>query len=94
MTTIATIKPAANNLNTPVHKRDYNEEHFTEAAPEYDRATRMLSLGGDAVWKRRLIEALPPLLRYVGRAPLPVDVPLADIAGVVARRLVNLGDRR
>jgi len=61
MTTIATIKSAANKLSTPVHKRVYNEEHFTEAAPEYDRATRMLSLGGDAAWKRRLIEAIPPL---------------------------------
>jgi ubiquinone/menaquinone biosynthesis methyltransferase len=63
MTTITTIKTAANKLNTPEHKRDYNEEHFTEAAPEYDRATRMLSLGGDAAWKRWLIEALPPLSR-------------------------------
>jgi demethylmenaquinone methyltransferase/2-methoxy-6-polyprenyl-1,4-benzoquinol methylase len=63
MTAVSKVKSDGNELNTPVHKRDYNEEHFTEAAPEYDRATRMLSLGRDAVWKRRLIEALPPLVQ-------------------------------
>jgi ubiquinone/menaquinone biosynthesis methyltransferase len=61
MIAISKVKSVGEELNSPAHKRDYNEEHFTEAAPEYDRATRMLSLGGDAVWKRRLIDALPPL---------------------------------
>jgi ubiquinone/menaquinone biosynthesis methyltransferase len=61
MTPLTKVKFVGSELNTPAHKRDYNQEHFTEAAPEYDRATRMLSLGGDAVWKRRLIDALPAL---------------------------------
>ena len=40
-------------------KRDFNRIHFGEAASRYDFATKALSLGGDAGWKRQLIAALP-----------------------------------
>jgi ubiquinone/menaquinone biosynthesis methyltransferase len=46
-------------LNERDSKRTYNRVHFAEAAPRYDFATKILSFGGDAVWKQKLIEALP-----------------------------------
>lgn len=46
-------------LDEASSKRDYNRTHFAEAAERYDFATRALSLGGDARWKRKLIGALP-----------------------------------
>jgi ubiquinone/menaquinone biosynthesis methyltransferase len=53
--------PALRNahLDDPVAKRDFNRRHFATAAPRYDMVTKVLSLGGDGVWKRRLIAALP-----------------------------------
>ena len=61
MTSIKKVEAAKNNLHSPDAKREYNERHFSEAAPEYDRATRLLSLGRDAAWKCQLIKALPEL---------------------------------
>ena len=49
------------DLSTPARKREFNEQHFAVSAPRYDLATRLLSLGQDAKWKRHLINALPPL---------------------------------
>lgn len=46
-------------LKQPIHKRNYNEEHFTVSAPRYDIATVGLSLGQDAGWKRKLVSMLP-----------------------------------
>ena len=70
-------------IHTPERKREYNEQHFSEAARHYDFATRMLSLGRDAAWKKQLVAALPPL-------PAPVCVDLAcgtgDIAFLLAER--------
>ena len=57
MQKVPSLKDAG--LNEEDSKRDYNRVHFAEAAPRYDVATRILSFGGDAVWKQRLIEALP-----------------------------------
>jgi len=64
-------------LDVPERKRAYNERHFAEAAPRYDVATRMMSLGRDAAWKRALVGALPSL-------PYPVCVDLACGTGDVA----------
>ena len=64
-------------LDVPERKRAYNERHFAEAAPRYDLATRMMSLGQDAAWKRALVAALPAL-------PSPVCVDLACGTGDVA----------
>jgi demethylmenaquinone methyltransferase/2-methoxy-6-polyprenyl-1,4-benzoquinol methylase len=47
------------HLLVPERKKRYNEWHFGEAAPRYDLATRAMSLGRDAAWKRRLVGALP-----------------------------------
>lgn len=59
------MKPFALNstdyLDTPDRKRYYNEQLFTEVAPKYDLVTRLLSFGRDAIWKRDLIAALPPM---------------------------------
>jgi len=70
-------------LDVPERKREYNERHFSEAAPRYDVATRAMSLGRDAAWKRALIASLPDL-------PSPVCVDLAcgtgDVAFLLAER--------
>jgi len=64
-------------LDVPERKRAFNERHFAEAASRYDLATRMMSLGRDAAWKRALVGALPSL-------PHPVCVDLACGTGDVA----------
>lgn len=56
-------------IHTPLRKREYNEQHFSEAASRYDFATRAMSLGRDAAWKRQLVDALPQL-----KAPVCVDL--------------------
>ena len=67
----------------PAKKRLYNERHFTAAAPRYDLATRAMSLGRDAAWKKALVAALPD-------HPSPVCVDLAcgtgDLALLLAHR--------
>ena len=70
-------------LDVPERKRTYNERHFAVAASRYDVATRAMSLGRDAAWKRALVDALP-------RLPSPVCVDLAcgtgDVAFLLAER--------
>jgi demethylmenaquinone methyltransferase/2-methoxy-6-polyprenyl-1,4-benzoquinol methylase len=48
-------------IHSPEGKKNYNEEHFNEAARHYDFATRAMSLGQDMAWKRQLVESLPSL---------------------------------
>lgn len=50
---------AREHVGTPERKRRFNELHFAEAASRYDLATRAMSLGRDAAWKRALVSALP-----------------------------------
>lgn len=57
------------HIHLPRGKRHYNERHFTEAAPRYDLATRAMSLGRDAAWKKSLVAALPD-----APSPLCIDV--------------------
>ena len=52
-------------LDTPDKKREFNELHFTEAAPRYDFATRALSFWQDSHWKRCLIQSLPAMAHPV-----------------------------
>lgn len=70
-------------IHTPERKREYNEQHFGEAARHYDFATRVMSLGRDMAWKRKLVAALP-------RFPAPVCVDLAcgtgDVTFMLAER--------
>ncbi len=70
-------------IHTPERKREYNEQHFSEAASRYDFATRAMSLGRDAAWKRQLVATLPQL-------PAPTCVDLAcgtgDIAFLLAEK--------
>lgn len=70
-------------IHTPERKREYNEQHFGEAARHYDFATRAMSLGRDAAWKRQLVAALP-------RFPAPTCVDLAcgtgDISFLLAKK--------
>lgn len=70
-------------LDSPGRKRIYNERHFSVAAGRYDTATRAMSLGWDAAWKRALIASLPNL-------PSPACVDLAcgtgDVAFLLAKR--------
>ena len=70
-------------IHAPDSKRAYNEQHFSEAAGRYDFATRAMSLGRDAAWKRQLVEALPELA-----APRCIDLACGtgDIALLLARR--------
>ena len=70
-------------IHSPARKREYNEQHFSEAASRYDFATRAMSLGRDAAWKRWLVEALPQL-----SAPVCVDLACGtgDIAFLLAEK--------
>ena len=69
-------------LHSPESKREYNEQHFGEAARHYDFATRAMSLGRDMAWKRRLLAALPDLAE-------PVCVDLACGTGDVSCMLAH-----
>lgn len=42
-------------------KKDYNKELFSLIAPKYNIATKILSLGKDQTWKRKLIKELPSI---------------------------------
>jgi ubiquinone/menaquinone biosynthesis methyltransferase len=72
----------AGAISTPETKKNYNRKLFTRIAHEYDTATSLMSLGGDANWKRELAKALPAL-----NAPRCVD--LASGTGDVAFELAN-----
>jgi ubiquinone/menaquinone biosynthesis methyltransferase len=50
-------------LGHPFLKRKFNQELFEEVAPRYAFITRVLSLGRDRAWKRRLVAQLPALAR-------------------------------
>jgi len=71
------------HILTPDGKRAYNEQHFTEAASRYDVATRAMSFGRDAAWKRSMVAELPGL-------PEPSCIDLAcgtgDIAFLLAEK--------
>jgi len=69
-------------LHAPERKREYNEQHFSEAASHYDFATRAMSLGRDTAWKRQLVAALP-------NYPAPVCVDLACGTGDIAFLLAD-----
>lgn len=70
-------------IHSPERKREYNEQHFSEAASRYDFATRAMSLGRDAAWKRELVAALPQIA-----APICVDLACGtgDIAFLLAEK--------
>ncbi len=70
-------------LNTPERKRHYNAELFTEVAPRYDVITRLLSLGRDSRWKRRLVAALPPM---APRRALDLACGTGDLARLIHDR--------
>jgi ubiquinone/menaquinone biosynthesis methyltransferase len=71
------------HLAVPERKRRFNRLHFEAAAPRYDLATRAMSLGRDASWKRALVAALPDL-----DAPSCVDLACGtgDVALLLAAR--------
>jgi demethylmenaquinone methyltransferase/2-methoxy-6-polyprenyl-1,4-benzoquinol methylase len=51
----------ASKMTTADFKRSYNRSHFGRAAANYDKATKLLSLGNDARWKSELIKRLPDI---------------------------------
>jgi ubiquinone/menaquinone biosynthesis methyltransferase len=55
--------PIRDQIETPVQKKYFNLRLFTRVADKYDLATRAMSLGQDARWKRRLLELLPAMRR-------------------------------
>ncbi|PLX99511.1 MAG: hypothetical protein C0623_09260 [Desulfuromonas sp.] len=69
-------------IASPDRKKEYNEQHFGEAARHYDFATRAMSLGRDMAWKRALIELLPA-------AEKPVCLDLACGTGDIAFMLAE-----
>lgn len=73
---------AVEHLGSSDGKRHFNACHFTESAPRYDIATRGLSLGRDASWKRALIASLPEVEN-------PVCLDLACGTGDVAFQLAD-----
>jgi len=72
-----------NCLDAPATKRALNERLFTAIASEYPWVAAGLSIGRDAVWKRRLVDALPSV-----RQPSCVDLACGtgDVARLLARR--------
>lgn len=50
---------ARDYLDSGEKKAHFNRLHFAESAPRYDLATRLLSMGRDASWKRALVAMLP-----------------------------------
>ena len=66
-------------------KRDYNRIHFAEAAPRYDFVTKVLSFGGDAIWKRRLVGAIPSAPASV----LDLACGTGDICFLIAKQFSN-----
>ncbi|MGK2945998.1 MAG: ubiquinone/menaquinone biosynthesis methyltransferase [Desulfuromonadales bacterium] len=70
-------------IHSAERRREYNEQHFSEAASRYDFATRAMSLGRDAAWKKQLVEALPQFT-----APVCVDLACGtgDIAFLLAEK--------
>ena len=58
----------------PARKRAHNRRLFTVVAPRYDLVTRVLSLGRDRAWKRRLIAELPPAPPREAPRPLVLDL--------------------
>ncbi len=77
---------AREHLQAPERKRFFNERHFDEAARRYDFATRAMSLGRDAAWKRALVAILPEL-----PAPACIDIACGtgDVAFLLAERYRN-----
>jgi demethylmenaquinone methyltransferase/2-methoxy-6-polyprenyl-1,4-benzoquinol methylase len=73
---------ARDYVRNPERKRYFNERHFAEAAARYDFATRAMSLGRDAAWKRALVAALPD-------HPSPTCIDLACGTGDVALLLAE-----
>ena len=57
--TLPSPLPIREQIETPVQKKYFNLQLFTRVADEYDLATRAMSLGQDARWKRRLLALLP-----------------------------------
>jgi len=74
---------AEEHLGSSDGKRFFNARHFAESAPRYDLATRGLSLGRDAGWKRTLVASLPDL-----GAPACLDIACGtgDVAFQLADR--------
>ncbi|NLV25307.1 MAG: ubiquinone/menaquinone biosynthesis methyltransferase [Deltaproteobacteria bacterium] len=69
-------------LDHPERKRALNREIFTAVAPRYQTITRLLSFNRDRVWKKRLVQALPPMAA-------PVCLDLACGTGDIARLLAE-----
>lgn len=69
-------------LESPERKRSYNHELFSIVAPKYDVVTRVLSLGSDMRWKRRLVRMLPS--RVSG-----VLIDIATGTGDIAEKLAD-----
>jgi hypothetical protein len=61
--TLPSPLPIRVQIGTPAQKKCFNLRLFTRVADEYDLATRAMSLGQDARWKRRLLELLPVMDR-------------------------------
>jgi hypothetical protein len=72
--TLRSPLPIRELIETPMRKKYFNLRLFARVADEYDLATRSMSLGQDASWKRRLLALLPAI-----RQPRCVD--LATDAG-------------
>lgn len=74
---------ARDHVRSPSLRRRFNELHFGEAASRYDFATKAMSLGRDAAWKRALVAALPERA-----APVCVDLACGtgDVAFLLAER--------
>jgi len=74
------------HVGLPEKKKYFNEQLFTEVAPKYDFITKVLSLGRDAAWKKRLVDVLPTCA-----APFCVDLACGtgDVSFLLAEKYAS-----
>ncbi|MCA9565686.1 MAG: class I SAM-dependent methyltransferase, partial [Myxococcales bacterium] len=69
----------------PSSEADGSGVMFDRIAARYDRLNRILSLGMDRGWRRKLVESLAPEERNSPKPILDVATGTADVALAVAR---------
>ena len=78
-----TKRKITQSLDNPDSKRALNKDLFTLVARKYGSVTKLLSFGFDDIWKKALVQQLPPI-----NAPQCIDLACGtgDICALLAER--------
>jgi ubiquinone/menaquinone biosynthesis methyltransferase len=76
-------------LESSHEKKVYNEQLFTIVAPRYDLITKILSLGQDGYWKKKLIQALPNNQQDQAQKCVDLACGTGDITFMLAKKYPN-----